>query len=54
MNTKNKSQIIIGLTGTLGAGKGTVAEFFTNKSFNYTSCSDYLRRELKKRKITEF
>ncbi len=35
--------MIIGLTGTLAAGKGTVAEFFKNKGFAYLSLSDELR-----------
>ena len=46
-------EILVGLTGTLGAGKGTVAHYFTRKGFHYTSCSDYLRSELKKRGIEE-
>jgi len=41
--------MIIGLTGTLGAGKGTIAEFLKQKGFVYYSCSDYLREELRKR-----
>lgn len=39
--------MIIGLTGTIGAGKGTVAEFLKEKGFTYYSCSDYLREELR-------
>ncbi len=45
--------MIIGLTGTLGAGKGSVAEILKNKGFAYYSCSDYLRGELKKKGIEE-
>ncbi len=43
--------MIIGLTGTLGSGKGTVAEFFRKKGFGYLSLSDELRDEARKRKI---
>lgn len=49
----NTDTLLIGLTGTLGAGKGTVAEYFIQKEFHYTSCSDYLRKELKKRGVPE-
>lgn len=41
--------MIIGLTGTNGAGKGTVAEILREKGFEYTSLSDELRIELKKK-----
>lgn len=44
---------IIGLTGTLGAGKGTVANYIQEKGYTYTSCSDYLRKELRKLGIEE-
>lgn len=44
---------IIGLTGTLGAGKGTVADYLKRKGFRYTSCSDFLRRELARLKKEE-
>ncbi len=40
--------MIIGITGTLGAGKGTIVDFLKQKGFAYYSCSDYLREELKK------
>ncbi|VVB66609.1 tRNA-specific adenosine deaminase [Candidatus Gugararchaeum adminiculabundum] len=41
--------LIIGLTGTLGAGKGTTAQFLMdNYGFVYHSCSDVLREELAK------
>ncbi len=39
--------MIIGLTGTLAAGKGTVAEFFKKKGFVYFSLSDELREKAK-------
>lgn len=46
--------MIIGLTGTIGAGKGTIAEFLKQRGYVYYSCSDYLREELRKqgREIT--
>ena len=45
--------MIIGLTGTLGAGKSSVADILKKKGFAYYSCSDYLRKELKRKKIKE-
>jgi len=41
--------LIIGLTGTNGAGKGTIAETLKQKGFVYTSLSDILREELQAR-----
>ena len=35
--------LVIGITGTLGAGKGTVVEFFKEKGFVHYSARDYLR-----------
>ncbi|MEA3513896.1 MAG: AAA family ATPase [Nanoarchaeota archaeon] len=43
--------MIIGLTGTLGAGKDAAAKFFMKNGFSYHSCSDIIRNECKKRKI---
>lgn len=43
--------MIIGLTGTNAAGKGTVAKYLVEKGFRYYSLSDELRQLLKKRKI---
>jgi dCMP deaminase len=43
--------MIIGLTGTLSSGKGTVAEFLKRKGFGYLSLSDELREEARRRKI---
>jgi len=40
--------MIIGLTGTMGAGKGTVASYLKKKGFEYHSFSDVLREEAKK------
>ena len=41
--------MIIGLTGRNGAGKGTVAEWFTTRGFRFTSLSDAIRRDLRAR-----
>lgn len=41
--------MIIGITGTLGAGKGTVVEFLKQKGFKHYSVRDYLIKEIKKR-----
>jgi dephospho-CoA kinase len=43
--------MIIGLTGTSGSGKGTVAEYLKQKGFSYYSCSDYLRQQLREKGI---
>ena len=41
---------IIGITGTLGAGKGTVVDYLVNKkSFKHYSVSDYLKEKLIKK-----
>lgn len=45
--------MIIGLTGTNGAGKTTVADHLKQKGFAYFSLSDVLRDELKKQNIPE-
>jgi len=38
---------IIGITGTLGAGKGTIVDYLVNKkNFKHYSVSDYLKNEL--------
>lgn len=43
--------IIIGITGTLGAGKGTIVEYLVkNKGFKHYSVGDFLIGELKKQK----
>lgn len=39
--------MIVGLTGTLAAGKGTVAEYLIGKGFQYYSLSDELRLMLR-------
>lgn len=44
--------IIIGITGTLGAGKGTIVDCLVNENaFIHYSVRDYLIREIKKRNI---
>ena len=48
-----QGQIIIGLTGTNGSGKGTVAQILKEQGFAYYSLSDVLREELAKRGGTE-
>ncbi|MBI2175763.1 AAA family ATPase [Candidatus Woesearchaeota archaeon] len=44
--------MIIGLTGTLAAGKGTVAEYLIGKGFQYYSLSDELRLLLREKGIS--
>lgn len=42
--------IIIGITGTLGAGKGTIVEYLVkNRGFKHYSVRDYIGKEIKKR-----
>ena len=43
--------MIIGITGTLGAGKETVVECFLKKGFKHLSVSKFLTEEIKKRNI---
>ena len=38
--------MIIGITGTIGAGKGTVVEYLDHKGFTHCSVRDFLRAEL--------
>ncbi len=46
--------IIIGITGTLGAGKGTVVEYLVEKKgFNHYSVRSYLLKEIKRRGMPE-
>jgi len=44
--------MIIGLTGTLGAGKGTVVEFLKQKGFKHYSVREFLNQELTKRGLS--
>lgn len=41
--------MIIGITGTLGAGKGTVVEYLKQKGFTHHSVRDFLVEEMKRR-----
>lgn len=42
--------IVIGITGTLGAGKGTIVDFLVrNSDFSHFSVRDFLIEEIKKR-----
>lgn len=44
--------IIIGITGTIGAGKGTIVDYLVNrKGFEYFSVSAFLTEEIKKRAL---
>jgi len=43
--------MIIGLTGKNASGKGEVAKFLQDRGFHYSSLSDVLREELKKRRM---
>jgi dephospho-CoA kinase len=44
--------MIIGITGTLGAGKGKIVEFLKEKGFEHYSVREYLTQEIKKKRIT--
>lgn len=44
--------MIIGITGTLGAGKGTIVEFLKTKGFKHYSVRAYLTEEILRRKLT--
>ncbi len=44
--------IIIGITGTIGAGKGTIVDYLVkNKNFRHFSVRGFLTEEIKKRKL---
>jgi dephospho-CoA kinase len=46
--------IIIGITGTLGAGKGTIVEYLVEqKGFAHYSVRDFLLQEIRKRVLPE-
>lgn len=49
----NQKILIVGITGTLGAGKGTVVDYLVkNKGFNHYSVRDLLISEIKKRGLS--
>src|SRR5262245_50607987 len=41
--------VIFGITGTLGAGKGTVVEYLLNKGFQHYSVRAYISEEIVRR-----
>lgn len=41
--------VIIGITGTLGAGKGTIVEYLQTKGFKHYSVRAYITQELERR-----
>ncbi len=44
--------MIIGITGTIGAGKGTIVEYLINKKgFKHYSARDFISEEVKQRKL---
>ncbi|MFH1598359.1 MAG: AAA family ATPase [Patescibacteria group bacterium] len=43
--------MIIGITGTLGAGKNSVVDYFKKRGFSHYSVREFLIAELKKRKM---
>ena len=43
------SGMIIGITGTLGSGKGTVVEFLKERGFEHYSMSGFIAEEIKRR-----
>ncbi len=45
--------MIIGIVGTLGAGKGTVVEYLKQKGFDHYSSSDILREISKERGVVD-
>ena len=45
--------MIIGITGTIGAGKGTVVEYLKSKGFAHYSSSNVLREVLKERGLPQ-
>ncbi len=43
--------MIVGITGFLACGKGTISEYLKEKGFKIYSCSDIIREECKKQKL---
>ena len=48
------AKLIIGVTGSIGSGKNTIAEHLKEKGFSYCSLSDLLREEAQARGNTNF
>ena len=42
-------KIIIGITGTLGAGKGTIVDYLKEKGFKHYSAREFINNEIKRR-----
>ncbi len=45
--------IVIGITGTLGAGKGTLVDYLLSKGFRHYSVRSYLLEEIRRRGLPE-
>ncbi len=45
--------MIIGITGTISAGKGTIADYLVEKGFKHYSVRDFLLNEIKERGMPE-
>lgn len=43
--------IIIGITGTIGAGKGTIVEYLVEKGFQHYSARDFIVEEIRRREM---
>ena len=43
--------MIIGITGTLGAGKGTIVEYLKKKGFRHYSVRQFITEEIKRRRM---
>ncbi len=48
-----KDIIVIGITGTLGAGKGTIVDYLKNKGFAHYSVRGFLLEEIRKKGMPE-
>jgi dephospho-CoA kinase len=48
-STNRAGMIILGITGTLGAGKGTIADYLKKKGFGYYSVREFLTEEIQRR-----